>query len=113
MTEPKPEFNHKDDVSRTEKIQTEYSTVLERLNTMIQVFNGQPMNIYVDTIENKTGARGKLPADITDIVKNSFNNIGDFVTLIYNDNSEGLKNAYTINGAITQYDVISSKDKRV
>ncbi len=92
---------------------TEYSTVLERLNTMIQVFNGKPMNIYVDTIENKTSARGKLPADITDIVKNSFNNIGDFVTLIYGDNSEGLKDYTTINGAITQYDIISSKDKGV
>jgi len=99
--------------SHIDEIKTQYTTVLERTNTMIQVFNGEPMNIYVDTIENKTGARGKLPADITDIVKNSFNNIGDFVTLIYNDNSEGLKNAYTINGAITQYDVISSKDKGV
>ncbi len=113
MAEPKPEFTNKEDTKRIDKIKTEYSNVLERTNTMIQVFNSEPMNIYVDTIENKTGARGKLPADITDIVKNSFNNIGDFVTLIYNDNSEGLKNAYTINGAITQYDVISSKDKGV
>jgi len=95
------------------KAETSYSTVLRRTNDMINVFVGEPMNIYVDTIENKTAARGKLPADITDIVKTSFNKIGDFVTLIYNDNSEGLKNAYTINGAITQYDVISSKDKGV
>jgi len=109
LAEPEVKF----DKQVTSEIKTEYSTVLERTNTMIQVFNGEPMNIYVDSIENKTGARGKLPADITDIVKNSFNNIGDFVTLIYNDNSEGLKNAYTINGAITQYDVISSKDKGV
>jgi hypothetical protein len=108
-----PKFNHSNGSTRINKITTEYSNVLERTNKMIEVFNRQPMNIFVDTIENKTGSRGKLPADITDIVKNSFNNIGDFVTLIYNDNSEGLKNYTTINGAITLFDVIYSKDSGV
>ena len=111
VAEPKVKIDAPGKVIR--KAETSYSTVLRRTNTMINVFVGEPMNIYVDNIENKTAARGKLPADITDIVKTSFNKIGNFVTLIYNDNSEGLKNAYTINGAITQYDVISSKDKGV
>ncbi|MCH9739251.1 MAG: hypothetical protein K0U38_00195 [Epsilonproteobacteria bacterium] len=91
---------------------TSYTTVLERTNSMIQVFKGEPMNVFIDTIENKTAARGKLPADITDIVKTSFNKIGDYVTVIYNDNSENLKRTevYTINGAITEYDIIEAKD---
>lgn len=109
ITEPNPHF----DPQEINESKTAYSTVLERTNTMIQIFKNEPMNIYVDTIENKTAQRGRLPADITDIVKTSFNKIGEFVTLIYGDKSEGLKNYTTINGAITQYDVISSKDKGV
>jgi hypothetical protein len=78
---------------------------------MIKIFVGHPMNIIISPIENKTAARGKLPADITEMVKTSFNKIGDFVTLIYSDKSEGLKKTYyTINGAITQYDIVESKD---
>lgn len=94
---------------------THYSTVLERTNDMIRVFNGKPMTIIVDSIENKTAAVAQLPADITDIVKTSFNKIGDYVTVVYDDNSENLNRSdvYTINGAITEYDVVSAKDSGV
>ena len=70
------------------------------------------MSIFIDTIENKTAARGKLPADITDIVKTSFNKIGEYVTIIYDDNSENLKRneVFKINGAITEFDVTYAED---
>ena len=95
--------------------QTDYTRVLEGLNGMIQVFHGEPMSIFIDTIENKTAARGKLPSDMTDIVKTSFNKIGDYVTIIYDDNSENLKRSdvYKINGAITEFDVVYAEDRGV
>ena len=97
------------------EVQTDYTRVLEGLNGMIQVFHGEPMSVYIDTIENKTAARGKLPADMTDIVKTSFNKIGDYVTIIYDDNSENLKRSdvYKINGAITEFDVVYAEDRGV
>lgn len=96
-------------------VSTDYTRVLEGLNGMVQVFHGEPMNIFVDTIENKTAARGKLPSDITDIVKTSFNKIGNYVTMIYDDNSENLKRSevYKINGAITEFDVVYAEDRGV
>lgn len=95
--------------------QTDYTRVLEGLNGMIQIFHGEPMGIVIDTIENKTAARGKLPSDMTDIVKTSFNKIGDYVTIIYDDNSETLKrsNVYKINGAITEFDIVYAEDRGV
>ena len=88
--------------------QTEYTSVLERTNGMIQVFYGQPMNIGVADITNKTAAQGKLPLDITDIVNTSFNKIGDYVNTLV-EIPEGIKGeVYVINGAITEYDVIES-----
>jgi len=99
--------------SKIEQDQTSYSSVLRDLNEMIRIFHGRPMNVVVDSIENKTAARSKLPLDITDMVKTSFLKIGDFVNVIYNNNSEGMKDFYMINGAITQYDVIRTQDKGV
>ncbi|HHB94867.1 MAG TPA: hypothetical protein ENK88_06955, partial [Campylobacterales bacterium] len=94
---------------------TIYSGVLRDTNNMIKVFVGQEMNVVVNSIENKTGNRGKLPADISEIVTTSFNEIGDSVVVIHNlqayDTSK--KAVYIINGAITEYDKISSHDSGV
>ena len=89
-----------------------YSSVLPRINNMVRIFRNEPMNIFVNQIENKTGARGKLPADITTIVNTTFTKIGDFVVPIFNlEASENAKRqTYIINGAITEFDVVSSKD---
>jgi hypothetical protein len=111
-TEPKVKLDRPG--SHIDEIKTQYTTVLERTNTMIQVFNGIPINIVVVPIENKTAASGKLPADITEIVKSSFINIGEFVRVISDATvSEGAKDFIYITGAITEFDVISSKDKGV
>ena len=101
--------------SEINSVSTDYTRVLEGLNGMIQVFYGEPMSIFVDTIENKTAARGKLPSDMTDIVKTSFNKIGSYLTMIYDDNSENLKRSevFKINGAITEFDVVYAEDNGV
>ncbi|MCK4441205.1 MAG: hypothetical protein KAU90_04315, partial [Sulfurovaceae bacterium] len=95
--------------------QTLYSGILRDTNNMIKVFVGQEMNVVVNSIENKTGNRGRLPADISEIVTTSFNEIGDSVVVIHNlqayDTSK--KAVYIINGAITEYDKISSHDSGV
>lgn len=94
---------------------TDYSRILEGVNGMVQVFKGEPMSLFIDTIENKTANRAKLPSDMTDIVKTSFNKIGEYVTIIYDDNSENLKrdNVYKINGAITEFDIVYAEDNGV
>jgi|GEM_PF-2546901 len=94
---------------------TLYSSVLPELNNMVKVFRNEPMNIFVNTIENKTGNRGRLPADITAIVNTTFTKIGDFVVPIFNlEASENAKRqTFIINGAITEFDVIESKDSGV
>ncbi len=92
-----------------------YSSILPQINDMVRIFRNEPMNIFVNTIENKTGARGKLPADITTIVNTTFTKIGDFVIPIFNlEASENAKRqTFVINGAITEFDVVSSKDSGI
>lgn len=91
--------------------QTVYSSVLPKINTMIAVFTGTPMNIIVANITNDTGARGKLPANINVITQTSLNKIGGNVTIVQNtDVSSAVKrNAYILTGAITEFDTTESQ----
>jgi hypothetical protein len=94
---------------------TVYSSVLPEINNMVKVFRNEPINVFVNTIENKTGNRGKLPADITAIVNTTFTKIGNYVVPIFNiEASENAKRqTFIINGAITEFDVIESKDSGI
>jgi len=94
---------------------TIYTGVLKDTNNMIKVFVGQEMNVVVNNIENKTGNRARLPADISEIVTTSFNEIGDSVVVIHNLEAYDVskKAVYIINGAITEYDKISTHDTGV
>ncbi len=106
----KPELKIDKAGKEIHKSKSDYTNVLRRANNMIAVFYGKPMNIVVDTISNMTAEQARLPADITDIVKTAFNSIGSNVTVIYDNNSENLKQSeiFKINGSITKYDVIYS-----
>jgi hypothetical protein len=100
--------------SKIQKGHTDYSNALEYLDTMISVFNnGKPMVIVVDNIQNRTASR-KVPADITDIIKTSFNKIGNHVITLfsYSKRTEKRK-VFFINGAITEFDVIEAKNSNV
>jgi len=100
--------------SQIQKGHTDYSNALEYLDEMINVFNnGKPMVVVIDKIENKTASR-KVPADITDIIKTSFNKIGNHVITLfsYSKVTEKRKIFY-INGAITEFDVIQAKNDNI
>jgi len=43
------------------ELNTLYSSILPNLDEMIRVFRNEPINLYVNSIENKTGNRAKLP----------------------------------------------------
>jgi len=94
---------------------TIYSSVLPEINNMVKVFRNEPINVFVNKIENKTGNRGKLPADITAIVVNTFTKIGDHVVPVADPTSSenARRGLFIINGAITEFDVIESRDSGV
>lgn len=98
--------------SEIHKGQTDYSNALEYLDTMISVFNnGEPMVVVIDEIEDKTASQGKVPQNITDIIKTSFNKIGHHVVTLYTyDQSKEKRKVYIINGAITEFDIIEQQE---
>ena len=98
--------------SEIQKSSTDYSNALEHLDGMINIFNdGEPMVVVVTAIEDKTASQGKVPQDITDIVKTSFNKIGNHVVTLFSyDIDTEKRKVYLINGAITEFDVIQSQN---
>lgn len=58
------------------KVETKYSTALKNVNSIISVFYGEPINIYVEKITDNTTSGGKLHRDISTTVQASFNSIG-------------------------------------
>lgn len=101
--------------SEIQKVNTDYSHTLEHLNSMISTFNnGKPMIVVVTAIQDRTASKGKVPQDITDIVKTSFNKIGNSITTLFNYNgSTDKRKVYIINGAITEFDVIEATESRL
>ncbi|NPA61098.1 MAG: hypothetical protein GXO06_02300, partial [Epsilonproteobacteria bacterium] len=97
------------------ELNTLYSSILPNLDEMIRVFRNEPINLYVNSIENKTGNRAKLPTDITAVVNSTFTKIGNYVIPIFDlDTSENAKReTFIINGAITEFDVVESKDSGI
>lgn len=98
--------------SEIRKVNTDYSNTLEHLDQMIAIFrNGEPMTVVVTAIQDRTASKGKVPKDITDIVKTSFNKIGHHVTTVFNNNGQkNKKNIFIINGAITEFDVVEARE---
>lgn len=97
-------------------IKTNYTEALRTIDTMIAVFNGQPVGIYIKPIADRTASGGKLPRDISTVVKKSFNSIGPNVKTMFTINlKKPPKNKfYIIDGAITEFDLVqvagSSRD---
>ena len=110
--EPKVDMPNKSEIH---KANTDYSNTLENINSMIATFhNGKPMIVVVTPIQDRTASKGKVPQDITDIVKTSFNKIGNSVTTLFNYNgSKDKRQVYIINGAITEFDVIQATESGV
>lgn len=91
--------------------QTAYTGALRNSNSMIEIFHGKKVFIYVSPIQNKTSEKGKVPPDLSVVVNGGFNKIGKWVAVIDDPNREfalGKSKLYKINGAITQFDVIEN-----
>jgi hypothetical protein len=96
--------------SRVESATTSYSQILPKFNQMIMVFNNQePINVIIDSIENKTGNQDKLPVDITAIVRSSLNSIGKSVKTISNESKIGNRDCYIIHGVISDFSIIKEE----
>jgi len=104
-TPPKVELSESGKIS---DIKTDYTQSLRNIDSMIAIFNGKPINIFVKPIVDKTASGGKLPRDISTIVKKSFNSIGSNVKTMFTINMKNPpKNKfYIIEGAITEFDLI-------
>jgi hypothetical protein len=91
-------------------VKTNYSQALKNVNSMIAVFNRRPIHVYIKNIKDSTASGGKLPKDISTIVKSSFNSIGENVVTMASINTKKLPKGqvYLINGAITEFDLIEA-----
>lgn len=89
-------------------IKTDYTQALRNINPMIAVFNGNPVGVYIKPIADRTASGGKLPRDISTIVKKSFNSIGSNVKTMFTINTKNppKHKFYIIDGAITEFDLV-------
>ena len=110
MITPKVELAENSPVE--EKI-SKYTDALENLNEIMEVYRESGISLAVMPVENKTSAIGKLPNDITIMVKSALNEIGDKVHVFqYSDQVlNDVKNLYLVEGAITEFDT-TNKTKR-
>jgi len=87
---------------------TKYTESLRNANSMIDIFHGKKVFIYVDSVKNLTSEKGKVPPDLSVVVKSSLNGIGRNVAVIADASREiaiGKSRFYKINGGVTQFDV--------
>jgi len=107
-----PEVNLTKDADRTPVIQnTTYTQALRNANSMISIFHGKRVFIYVSPIVNRTSKAGKVPPDLSVVVKGSFNKIGEFVSIVDDPNrtiQTGKSRFFKIDGAVTQYDTVET-----
>ena len=104
-TPPKVELSES---GKIDDIQTDYTQALRNIDSMIAVFNGQPVGVYIKPIADRTASGGKLPRDISTVVKKSFNSIGTNVKTMFTINTKNPPKYkfYVIEGAITEFDLL-------
>jgi hypothetical protein len=104
-TPPKVEMSESGTIN---DIKTDYTQALRNIDPMIAVFNGKPVSIFIKPIADRTASGGKLPRDISTVVKKSFNSIGSNVKTMFTINMKNPpKNKfYIIEGAITEFDLV-------
>jgi len=110
MVKPKVELAEN---SAVEEKMNKYTDALENLNELMEVYRESGINLAIMPVENKTAAIGKLPNDITIMVKSAINEIGDKVHVFqYSDQVlNDVKKLYLVEGAITEFDT-TNKTKR-
>ena len=107
-----PEVNLTKDADRKTKVQnTSYTQALRNANSMLSIFHGKRVFIYVSPIVNRTSKAGKVPPDLSVVVKGSFNKIGEYVSIVDDPNrtiKTGNSRFFKIDGAVTQFDVVGT-----
>ncbi len=89
-----------------------YTDGLDNLNELLRLYSTPQIKISALPIENKTAQGTPLPQDITIMVSSALNEIGDKVVAYANPAAiEGMDNAYIIEGAITEYDVLEKSNR--
>ena len=99
--------------SAVEEKMNKYTDALENLNEIMEVYRESGISLAVMPVENKTSAIGKLPNDVTIMVKSAINEIGSKVRVYqYSDQVlNDVKGLYIVEGAITEFDT-TNKSKR-
>ncbi|CAA6816787.1 MAG: Unknown protein [uncultured Sulfurovum sp.] len=110
-----PEINLSQDGGQITAVKTNYSDALKNVNTMVAIFNGQAVNVYVNKITDETASGGKLPQNISTIVQSSFNSIGGNIVTMSAINTKSLPkgSVFIIKGAITEFDLIEASGSGV
>lgn len=110
MVKPKVELAEN---SAVEEKMNKYTDALENLNEIMEVYREGGISLAVMPVENKTSAIGKLPNDVTIMVKSALNEVGSKVRVFqYSDNVlTNVEKLYLVEGAITEFDT-TNKSKR-
>ena len=105
-----PEINLSQDGGEIAAVKTNYSDALKRVNSMIAIFHGRPINVYINKITDETASGGKLPRNISTTVQSSFNSIGRNIVTMSAINTKKLPKGlvFIIKGAITEFDLIEA-----
>lgn len=99
--------------SAVEEKMNKYTDALENLNEIMDVYRESGIALAIMPVENKTSAIGKLPNDVTIMVKSAINEIGDKVR-VYQYSDQVLSTVdklYIIEGAITEFDTTNSSKR--
>jgi len=107
---PKVDLSQNKD-RKTEMAKTNYTQALQNVDSMIAVFNGRGINVVVNPIQDETASAGKLPRNISTMVKSTFNKIGNNVTTLSTLKLKKFPNKniiYSIEGAITEFDLLEA-----
>ena len=99
--------------SAVEEKMNKYTDALENLNELMEVYKESGISLAVMPVENKTSAIGKLPNDVTIMVKSAINEIGSKVRVFqYSDQVlNDVKKLYIVEGAITEFDTTNKTKK--
>ncbi|KIM05302.1 MAG: hypothetical protein KU29_09885 [Sulfurovum sp. FS06-10] len=99
--------------SAVEEKMNKYTDALENLNEIMDVYREPGIALAIMPVENKTSAIGKLPNDVTIMVKSAINEIGSKVRVYqYSDQVlSSIDKLYIIEGAITEFDTTNTSKK--
>ncbi|MDF1875248.1 hypothetical protein JHD48_05845 [Sulfurimonas sp. SAG-AH-194-I05] len=91
-----------------------YTDGLDTLNELLDLYGAPSINIAAYPVQNRTADGSPLPTDITIMVNSALNEIGHKVTAFSApEHLQGHANAYIIEGAITEYDVLQRGNRGV